>query len=126
MTRIATSSSLRKPRPTARGRNRAAKSSSFIAEAVTAGFAFPNAFLRSKLAPMAIRPRGVAVAPTSETVFSRMPGSGIRSADQRRPTTMPMMIGLVTMPFSVFAQTSLSSFFRSGWKKESTTTAMML
>ena len=126
MTRIATSSSLRNPSMTARGRNTAANPTSFITAAAAAGLTFAKAFLISKVAPIAISPRGVATAPTLDTVFYRMGGIGIFRADQRMPAAIPIMIGFVTMPFKVDFQSSLSSLFRSGWKKASTTTAITL
>ena len=50
----------------------------------------------------------------------------ILQADQIRPATIPMMIGLVTIPFNVFIHTALSIAFRSGWKKDNTITAITL
>ena len=126
ITRIAISSSLRNPRYAANGKKIATNPISLIKAAVTAGFTFPIAFLKSKAAPIAIRPMGVATAPILDTALLSISGIGILSADQINPATIPIMIGFVMIPFKVFFHTSLSSAFLSGWKKDKTTTAITL
>ena len=69
MATAATSFSPRKPMATPTGRKAAAKITSLNTEADTAGFQRPRAFYRSKEAPSAISPSGVAVADMLLTVF---------------------------------------------------------
>ena len=52
--------------------------------------------------------------------------SGKWNADQRSPTTIPIIIGLVIIPFKVFFNTSLSILLCPGLKKDRTTTAIIL
>ena len=105
------------PSFTAIGRKIATNTINFIIVAVTAGLILPSAFLKSKVAPIAISPIGVDIPPILVTVLLRIAGIGILQADQIRPATIPMMIGLVTIPFNVFIHTALSIAFRSGWKR---------
>ena len=77
ITRIATSSSCRKPNCTASGRKIAQNPAYFINVAMTVGFTFAKAFLISKVAPIAISPIGVATPAILVTVFSIICGIGI-------------------------------------------------
>lgn len=126
MTRIATSFSARKPRKTAAGRKRAARPISLINEAVTAGAMRPDTFLISKVAPIAIRPSGVAMPLILETVFSRMGGIGRRKSDQRMPAAIPKIIGFVIIPLKVFFHIGRPAFFCFGPEKDKTVTAIIL
>ena len=55
-----------------------------------------------------------------------IPENGRRHADHRSPTTIPIIIGLVIIPFNVFFNTSLLILLCPGLKKDSTTTAIIL
>ena len=126
MTRIATISSFLNPSPTAIGKKTAANPTSFITAATIDGLAFAEALWISKVAPIAISPIGVAMFPILVTVFAGIPENGRRHADQRSPTTIPIIIGLVIIPFKVFFNTSLSILLCPGLKTDSTTTAIIL
>ena len=90
------------------------------------GLAFAEALWISKVAPIAISPIGVAMFPILVTVFAGIPENGRRNADHRSPTTIPIIIGLVIIPFKVFFSTSLSILLCPGLKKDRTTTAIIL
>ena len=59
-------------------------------------------FFKSKVAPMAISPIGVAILPMLVTAFAGIPAYGRPIADHRSPATIPKIIGLVTIPLNVF------------------------
>lgn len=89
ITRIAISSLSLNPKATAIGRNTATKPTSLINVAANAGFAFADAFFKSKVAPMAISPIGVAILPMLVTAFAGIPANGRPIADHRSPATIP-------------------------------------
>ena len=80
-------------------------------------FGFRESLWISKVAPIAISPIGVAMFPILVTVFAGIPENGRRHADQRSPITIPIIIGLVIIPFNVFFSTSLSILLCPGLKK---------
>ena len=126
ITRIATSSSCLKPRAMAQGSVTAASPTSFMMVAHTALMAVVLAFLKSKDAPIAISPIGVAIAPIFEIADAATLGMGIFTADQIRPAQMAIIIGFVTMPRRVFFTMAPSMPFPSGEKNERTITAITL
>ena len=73
-----------------------------------------------------MRPRGVAVAEMLFTVFSMISGSGMRSRVHTRPTTMPRIMGLVTMPLQAFFRAARLTPLCCGLERESTSTAATL
>ena len=126
ITRIAISSLSLNPKATAIGRNTATKPTSLINVAANAGFAFADAFFKSKVAPIAISPIGVAILPMLVTAFAGIPANGRPIADHRSPATIPKIIGLVAIPLNVYLSTALSMPFCPGLKNESTITAITL
>ena len=126
ITRIAISSSLLKPEITARGRKIETRSTSFIAAANTDAPALFFARAKSKEAPIAIRPIGVAIEPMLDTAFEITAGVGIFAADHTRPRAIAMIIGFFIMPSAVFFTSATVCFSFEGEKKESTQTAIML
>ena len=108
ITRIAIISSFLNPRSAAIGKKTTQNPTSFINTATSVGFIFDVAFFISKVAPIDISPIGVAVAPILDTVLCKIDGIGSLSADQTNPATIPIMIGFVAIPFSVFFTSALS------------------
>ena len=86
--------------------------------------AFAEALWISKVAPIAISPIGVAIFPILVTVFAGIPENGSPQADHKSPATMPMIIGFVIIPFSVFFNTALSILLCPGLKKDNTIFAL--
>ena len=126
MTKIAISFSLLNPITTASGMNTATNPTNLINAAITVGLILPNAFLISKVAPIAISPIGVATPPILLTALCKITGIGSFSADHNRPAAIPMMIGFVMIPVNVFLSSALSIPFCPGLKNDSTTTAIIL
>ena len=99
---------------------------SFIKAAMEDGLIFPKAFLISKVAPIAMSPIGVATFPMLEITFLGIAGIGIFNADQTSPATIPIRIGFVTIPLTVFFTTVWSSPLCPGLNTDKTTTAIIL
>ena len=95
----------------AKGRISAAKPINLRAVAHIVGRIFPNAFLKSRDAPIAINPIGVATEPRLETVLSSIYGTGNFIADHKSPTAIPIIMGFVTIPKAVFLTRAVSGFF---------------
>ena len=126
MIRMATNLSVRNPSFTAIGRKMAQRPISFIKAAMADGLIFPKAFLISKVAPIAMSPIGVATFPMLEITFLGIAGIGIFNADQTSPATIPIRIGFVTIPLTVFFTTVWSSPLCPGLNTDKTTTAIIL
>ena len=111
---------------TAAGRKLALRSTSFMALAPSAALTPWDACLRSKDAPMAIRPRGVATPARLDTVFSMIWGCFSPIRDQAMPDRIPSMMGFLSIPTTVLPSIRRSRTAPSGFVKDRITTAITL
>ena len=68
----------------------------------------------------------MATFPMLEITFLGIAGIGIFNADQTSPATIPIRIGFVTIPLTVFFTTVWSSPLCPGLNTDKTTTAIIL
>ena len=106
ITRIAIICSSLKPRATARGMNTPTSANSLIKLASNVGFILFTALAKSKVAPMDISPSGVARPPTLEIIEPINLGTGSFRSDHIRPQKIPIRIGFLAIPMSVFLNSS--------------------
>ena len=81
---------------------------------------------RSKSAPIASSPSGVASTATSPITFTRTAGRGIPDADQAMPHIIPHRIGLCRIPARVFIRSPLLILPLPGLIISKITTAIIL
>ena len=101
LTSIDTSFSPRKPRRIAADVKITGKNTSLNADASPDFPILPNAFLKSKSAPIHRRANGVPILPMYLSVVSMIAGYFIPVSENRNPARIDMMIGFFAMPRSV-------------------------